>query len=135
MVALYFWGSRMQKRQASQREMIEANKQSVSLLVIDKKKLKLKEANLPGQAQIEAQTPWYMKRAKMPVVKVKIGPRVVNMIAEPEVYDILPVKQEVRAAISGIYILEVKGIRGNLIPKPRKKKWYERFQFWKKDKE
>lgn len=131
LIVLYIWGSRLQKRQAAQEELMEANKQSVSMLVIDKKKLKLTEAGLPSQ--VTEETPWYLKRTKVPVVKVKIGPRVLNMIADQEVFDVIPVKQEVRAVISGIYIKEVKSIRGNLIPKKKKKTLVQRLQFWKKD--
>ena len=133
LIGLYFWGSKMQKRQAEQEELMENAKQTVSLLIIDKKKLKIKEAGLPKQ--VEEQTPWYLKRAKLPVVKVKAGPRIMTMICDPMVYDLLPVKQEVKAVISGIYIKEVKSIRGNLVPKPKKKKLSQRLMFWKKDKE
>lgn len=131
LIALYIWGSRLQKRQAEQEELMEANKQTVSMLVIDKKRLKMTEAGLPKQAT--EGTPWYLKRTKLPIVKVKIGPRVLNMVAEPEVFDVLPLKTEVKAVISGIYIKEVKSIRGGLVPKAKKKKWYQRLQFWKKD--
>mgnify|MGYP007047223575 CR=1 FL=1 len=40
LVVLYILGSRMQKRQAEQQTMIDASKQTVSILAIDKKKLK-----------------------------------------------------------------------------------------------
>ena len=38
LVVLYILGSRMQKRQAEQQTMIDASKQTVSILAIDKKK-------------------------------------------------------------------------------------------------
>ena len=41
LVVLYILGSRMQKRQAEQQTMIDASKQTVSILAIDKKKLKI----------------------------------------------------------------------------------------------
>ena len=131
LVALYFWGSRLQKRQAEQEEIMEQAKQTVSLLIIDKKKLRIRDAGLPKQ--MAEQTPWYLKRAKLPVVKVKYGPKILTMMADPEVYDLLPVKQEVKAVISGIYIKEVRGLRGNLASKPKKKKLKDRLMFWKKN--
>ena len=131
LVVLYLWGSKLQKQQAEQEELMENAKQTVSLLVIDKKKLKASEAGLPKQ--VTEQTPWYLKRAKLPVVKVKVGPKIMTMIADPNVYEVLPIKQEVKAVISGIYIKEVKGIRGNLMQKPKKKKLSQRLMFWKKD--
>ena len=40
-VALYFLGKRAQKKQAEQQEMLQANKQTVSMLTIDKKRIPL----------------------------------------------------------------------------------------------
>lgn len=128
---LYFAGSKMQKKQAEQQKQIEAMAQWVNMLIIDKKKLKLKESGLP-QAVMD-QTPKYMRRAKFPIVKAKIGPQVMSLICDAAIYDIIPVKKEVKAKISGIYITEVKGIRGSLNTAPAKKKgkfkaWVERMQ-------
>ena len=47
LVVLYILGSRMQKRQAEQQTMIDASKQTVSILAIDKKKLKIGDSGLP----------------------------------------------------------------------------------------
>ena len=41
---LYFYGNKLQARQAEQQAMMEQMKQTVSILPIDKKKMKLKEA-------------------------------------------------------------------------------------------
>ena len=46
-VVLYFVGKKAQKKQAEQQEQINAMKQTVSMLVIDKKRMKLKDAGLP----------------------------------------------------------------------------------------
>ena len=70
-VLLYFLGKKAQKRQAEQQQMLEANKQTVSMLIIDKKRMRLRDAGLP-QA-VMAQTPKLMRRSKLPIVKVKIG--------------------------------------------------------------
>ena len=45
-VVLYFLGKKMEKRQAEQQEQMEATKQNMSMLVIDKKKMKLRDACL-----------------------------------------------------------------------------------------
>mgnify|MGYP003341970095 CR=1 FL=1 len=42
-VALYFVGRKMQGRQAEQQSAMEAAKQTVSMLIIDKKKMKIKK--------------------------------------------------------------------------------------------
>lgn len=130
-VVLYFVGKKMQKKQAEQEAQIEAAKQTVTMLIIDKKKMKLKDAGLP--AAVLEQTPKYMRRAKLPVVKAKIGPQIMSLICDASIFDIVPVKKEVKATVSGIYITDVKGIRGKLDTAPAKKKgkfkaWVEKMQ-------
>ena len=120
LVVLYFVGRKLQKKQAEQEAQIEAAKQTVTMLIIDKKKLKLKDAGLP--AAVLEQTPKYMRRAKFPIVKAKIGPQIMSLICDASIFDIVPVKKEVKATISGIYITDVKGIRGKLNTAPAKKK-------------
>lgn len=130
---LYFFGRKMEKKQVEQQQMLEAAKQTVSMLIVDKKKMKIKdavEAGLP-KAVLE-QTPSYMRWAKLPVVKAKIGPRMMTMIADERVFEILPVKVEAKVVISGIYISEIKSVRGGVLPKPQKKKGF--FARFKKDK-
>lgn len=131
MVVLYFIGKKMQKKQAEQEAQIEAAKQTVTMLIIDKKKLKLKESGLP--AAVLEQTPKYMRRAKFPIVKAKVGPQIMSLICDASIFDVIPVKKEVKATVSGIYITDVKGIRGKLSTAPGKKKgkfkaWVEKMQ-------
>ena len=47
LVALYFFGKKAQKKQEEQQAQIEAAKQTVSMLIIDKKRLPLNESGLP----------------------------------------------------------------------------------------
>ena len=63
LVVLYFVGSKMQRKQAVSQEQMDAMKQTLSMLIIDKKKMKLKDANLPDM--VLQQTPKYMRRMKM----------------------------------------------------------------------
>lgn len=119
-VALYFMGKRLQKRQEEQQAQIEASKQQVNMLIIDKKKLKIKEAGLPPQ--VWEQTPWYYRRAKLPIVKAKIGPQIMNLVADERIFDQIPVKMQVKATVSGIYIIDVRGARGQALPTPPAKK-------------
>ena len=117
LVVLYILGSRMQKRQAEQQTMIDASKQTVSILAIDKKKLKIGDSGLPKM--VIDQTPWYMKWAKLPIVKAKIGPKVVTMIADEKVFLQLPLRTEAKVVIS---------VRGGIPPLPKKKKFFDRFK-------
>ena len=93
LAVLYFVGRRLQKKQAVQQEQMEAAKQTVSMLVIDKKKLKMKEAGLP-QMVLDS-TPKIMRRTKLPIVKAKVGPRIMTFIADAKVFEMIPVKKEV----------------------------------------
>ena len=126
LVALSIYGKKLQDRQeASQRELENAS-QSVTFLVIDKKHMKLTEAGLP-QIMLE-QTPKYMRGRKVPIVKAKIGPKIMSLICDEKIYDLIPVKKEVRAMVSGIYIMDVKGLRSNLEARKRKLKFSEKMR-------
>ena len=120
LIALYFLGKRAQKRQAEQQAQIQATKQLISLMAIDKKRLPLKNSGLP-QVAID-QTPRLMRRAKLPIVKAKVGPQIQILIADENVFELIPLKKEIKAEVSGLYIVGVKGIRGNLETPPPKKK-------------
>jgi len=121
-VVLYFLGKKAQKKQAEQQEMLEANKQTVSMLIIDKKRMKIKDSGLP-QMVID-QTPKLMRRSKLPIVKAKVGPQIMSLISDEKIFDSIPVKKEVKAVVSGIYILDVRGLHGKVEAAPAKKKGF-----------
>ena len=85
LIGLYFFGKKAQKKQEEQQAQIEATKQTVSMLVIDKKRMPLKESGLP-QMVID-QTPKLMRRSKLPIVKAKVGPKISILIADEKVFD------------------------------------------------
>ncbi|MGF0031597.1 hypothetical protein ACQRBN_01345 [Bariatricus sp. SGI.154] len=118
-VVLYFLGKKAEKKQAEQQAQLDAVAQTVSMLIIDKGKMKLKDANLP--AVVLENTPKYLRRSKVPVVKAKVGPKIMTLMCDAQIYPLIPVKKEVKATVSGIYITEVKGLRGPL-ETPQKKK-------------
>ena len=120
LIALIIIGREMQKKQQASQADIEAASQIISMLVIDKKKMKVKDATLPKV--VAEQIPKYMRFAKLPLVKAKVGPKVMTLIADVKVFDALPLKTEVKVAVSGIYITEIKYIRGKVEPKPLTKK-------------
>lgn len=125
LVILYFVGKKAQKKQDEQQAQIDAAKQSVSMLIIDKKRMKIKESGLP-QMVID-QTPKMLRGSKLPIVKAKVGPQIVTLVCDEKIFDDVPTKKEVKAVVSGIYITEVKGLHGKTAPKPTKKKG-----FWKR---
>ncbi len=134
LVALTIYGRKLQKKQEETQKEMQAASQSVSMLVIDKKRMKLKESGLP-QLVID-QTPKYMRGQKVPIVKAKVGPRIMPLICDEKVFELVPVKKEIRAIVSGIYIMEVKGLRSNLEARPKKMKFSEKVKskFSEKDK-
>ena len=118
-VVLYFLGKKAQKRQTEQQEQIDAMKQTVSMLIIDKKRMKIKESGLPQM--VINQTPKLMRGTKLPIVKAKIGPQIMTLVCEEKIFDSVPVKKEVKAVVSGIYITDVKGLLGKAPVAPPKK--------------
>lgn len=123
-VALYFLirkGRKLAAQQEDAKKQMEAQKQTISMLIIDKQKKKMIESGLPDAA-IQA-APKYARRMKVPVVKAKVQNRVMTLIADQDVFTILPVKKQVTVSVSGLYITELKAVRGGSVPKlPEKKK-------------
>ncbi len=122
LIALYFFGKKAQKKQDEQREQLEAAKQTVSMLIIDKKRMKMKDAGLP--AIVLEQTPKLLRGSKLPIVKAKVGPQIMSLVCDEKIFDNVPVKKEVKAVVSGIYITDVKGLHGKSAPVEQKKKGF-----------
>ena len=120
MIALYFVGNKMQKKQMAQREQVMEAAQPMTMMIIDKKYMKMKEAKLPKI--VMEQTPKRYHNAKMPVVKVKVGPQIMTLIADDAIYDEIPSKGEIKAMVSGIYIVGVKTVRGKVTEEDNGKK-------------
>ncbi len=118
LIGLYVAGTKLQKRQIEQKEQMDAIAQTMSMLIIDKKVMRLIDAKMPDE--VMSQVPKYMRKQKMPVVKAKVGPRIMTLLADPKVFEVLPVKKEAKVVVSGIYIT---GIKGSIqAPEPKKKK-------------
>ena len=127
LAALYYFGNKMQRKQRAQQSQLEAMAQTVSMLVIDKKRMKIKDSGLP-QMVID-QTPKYMRGSKVPVVKAKVGPKIMTFIAEEKAFELIPVKKECKVVVSGIYISAIKSARGGLEqPAPKKKGLFARLK-------
>ncbi len=125
LIAFYFLGKKADKKRDEQQAQLDAMAQTVSMLVIDKKRMHLKDAGLP-QAVMDAKLPWYAKASKVPVAKVKIngpgGSQIMTMIVENDIFEDLPVKKEIKATVSGLYITNFRGNHGNLQVEKKKKK-------------
>lgn len=125
-IVLYFLGKKAQKKQEAQEEQMKAMAQTVSMLIIDKKRMKLKEAGLP--AAVMENTPKYLRGAKLPIVKAKVGPKVMTLMCDEKIFPLVPIKKEVKATVSGLYITDVKGVRGPLDTPTKKKGFFARFK-------
>ena len=64
----------------------------------------------------------------MPIVKAKVGPKVMTLMCDDKIFPYIPVKKEVKAVVSGLYITDVKGIRGALATPEKKKGFFARFK-------
>ena len=120
LIVLIIIGNKLRKKQQANQAQIEAAKQVMTILVIDKKRMKLRDAGLPKM--VLDQTPKYLRGSKMPVVKAKIGPKIMTLMADPKVFEQIPVKAEIKAEVSGIYIMGIKSVRGGKIVVEEKKK-------------
>jgi hypothetical protein len=109
LIALYIAGNKMQKKQLAQKEEMLAQAQPANMLIIDKKYMPLKDAKFPKI--VMEQTPKKYQKAKVPVVKAKVGPQIVTLMCDEAIYDDIPTKGEVKAMVSGIYIVSVKSVR------------------------
>ena len=126
LIVLVIVGRNLQKKQEASNGQMEAMAQTMSMLVIDKKMMKLKDANLPKV--VLEQTPKYLRGSKVPVVKVKAGPNIMNLISDAKIFDKIPVQTQVKAKVSGIYIMEILGARGKVQEEPKKKGFLDRFK-------
>ncbi|MCL2865671.1 MAG: hypothetical protein FWE25_09040 [Lachnospiraceae bacterium] len=118
-IVLFILGKKAQKKQEAQKEQMDAVAQTVSMLIIDKGKMKLKDAGFP--AIVVENTPKYLRRSKVLVVKAKVGPKIMTLMCDKDAFELIPIKKEVKAVVSGIYITGVKGARSGL-EKPAQKK-------------
>ena len=116
LVALYFFGKKTEKKQAEQKAQMDAMAQTMNMLIIDN-------------------TPKYLRRTKVAVVKAKVGPKIMTLMCDEKVFPLIPVKKEVKAVVSGIYITGVKGVRGPLETPQKKKGFFARFKKEKDNKE
>lgn len=121
LVGLYFLGKKAEAKKAEQDIQVEAAAQNVSMLIIDKKQMRMKDSGLPES--VISQTPFYARISKIPIVKAKVGPKVMTLICDAAIFDDIPVKKEVKARVSGLYITSVRGLHGKTEdPNANKKK-------------
>ena len=110
LIVLYILGRRTQKKQEAQEEDMKKQAQPMNFFIIDKKKMRLKDAGFPKI--VYDSSPKLARLGKVPVLKVKVANRVMNLVCDAEVYKTLLPKMEVKAQVAGIYVISAKRIRG-----------------------
>jgi len=98
----FFLKKKMQKKLDSQKELVEHHKVTTTILVIEKRMDKINNANIP-KGVIE-QIPKIYKLKKVPIVKAKIGPQVMDLLCEEDIFSKLPEKKSVNVELAGIFI-------------------------------
>ncbi len=107
MAGLYFLNKWATRRLNEQQGLIDRSKQSVSIFVIDKGRLKAKDSNLPKA--VSAQLPKYYRFMKLNLVKAKVGPSIVTLMCDRNIYDAIQLKKTIKVELAGIYIVSFQG--------------------------
>jgi len=101
---------KMKKRLEDQESMVKQHKVATSILVLEKKKEKISNANIPKS--VVDKIPRVYKIKKVPIVKAKIGAQVMDLLCDEDVFDKLPERKSVRVDLAGIFIAGVKPGKG-----------------------
>ncbi len=135
-VGLFFLSRWATNKYDTQQETIEKIKQSATIYVISKKHDKASNVNLPKV--VMEQMPKMGKMMKMYFVQAKIGPQIMTLITDKNVYNAIPVKKNVKAELAGLYIVSIAGLKSpeeiKKIKKEKKKKEKEEAKAAKKSK-
>ena len=130
LVIVGVWGNKQQKKSADAQQQLQSplphSVPSGALVCVKGNGLQAlqDEANLPKV--VIDNVPKMMRRSKVPIVKAKVGPRIMTFMCDEKVFDMIPVKQEIRAMVGGIYILSVKSLRGPALVAPPKKTFWQK---------
>lgn len=109
LTGLYFLNRWASSKMQTQQAAIERSKQSLTIYIIDKRRDKITSVNMP-KAAVD-QVPAYAKFMKHYFVKAKIGPQILTLMCDKEVFNALPIKKNVKIELAGIYIVTMKGMK------------------------
>jgi hypothetical protein len=105
-VGYRFLRKKIQKKMDDQQVLVNQHKVPASILVLEKRKDKITNANIPKS--VMEQIPTVYKIKKVPIVKAKIGPQVMDLLCDEDVFDKLPERKTVRVDLAGIFIAAIK---------------------------
>ena len=66
----------------------------------------------------------------MPIVKAKVGPQILTLMCDKNIYDVLAVKKTVKVELAGIYISKIVGMN---IEDKKKKSFGQKVSLWLKN--
>lgn len=108
-LGIYFFNRWSAKKVGEQQVLVDKARQTVSIFVIDKKRARASEANLPKIVMDNLPKPY--KLMKLGIVKAKVGSQITTLICDKNVYNTVPLKKNVKVDLAGIYLVEVKGAK------------------------
>lgn len=109
-IGFYFLKKNIKKKMNDQEEMVRQHKVTVQILVLEKRKDRVTNANIPKS--VLEQIPKIYKVRKVPIVKAKIGPQVMDLLCDESVFDKLPEKKTVKVDLAGIFIAGIQHQKG-----------------------
>jgi hypothetical protein len=113
---MIYFGRKSYAKSLEAQSFINQYKMVTPILVIDKRFEKPSTKNLPKN--IYEKLPKAAHIRKMPIVKAKVGPQILTLMCDKNIYDVLPVKKTVKVELAGIYISHIIGM--NLEDKKKK---------------
>lgn len=105
-VGIYFLRKNVKRKMTDQESLVNQHKVTTSILVLEKRKDKVANANMPKS--VKEQIPKIYKIRKVPLVKAKIGAQVMDLLCDEAVFDKLPEKKTVKVELAGIFIAGIK---------------------------
>lgn len=106
---IYFLNRWASKRYTAHQEMIDKNKQTIQIYVIEKRHDYAKNVNLTKQ--VRDNLPKTYKYLRMYFVQAKVGPQIMTLVTDKAVFNAIPVKKAVKVDVAGMYIVTVKGMK------------------------
>lgn len=116
---LYWLNKKATKKMVDHEEMINRSKQTTTIFVIDKKKAKITEVNMPKI--VTEQMPKVYKFLKLYFVQAKIGPQILTLMCDKRVFNAITLKKNIKVELAGIYIVSVIGMKSEKELKEMKK--------------
>ena len=106
----FFLKKKMEQKMSLQKELVDQHKIVTPILVLEKRMDKVDNANIPKS--VVAQIPKIYKFRKVPLVKAKIGPQVMDLICDEEIFNKIPERKSVNVELAGIFIAGIKPTKG-----------------------